>query len=162
MDAFINNFRNSEAVLLFVRSAAGLFGGLLVVFLVTYLMMSIRDIRAVLRHYNLPRALLCRWDTCGFYHIDALTDPESKACLSPYVSRRCFVKRSRGGLQLGCRYSIRVREQETERRPAVEYLAEYLQMVASLRVALVSWPLIMLLLGMMLILLGLIEIKDLF
>ena len=96
------------------------------VLLALYLWFAFQDIVVVLKNYNFRRAMYCRWDVCGLYEHEE-EDPQSKACLNPFVSPCRFDELSEGGNHPGCRHSIQVREVDVTRRPASEYREEFME-----------------------------------
>jgi hypothetical protein len=132
---------------------------LLVGLLGLYIWHALIDILVVVRHYNFRRASKCHWTSCGFYYHDE-EDPLTKDCLNPF-GRFVFDKRSKGGDQPGCRYSIKVREIDKQRKPAQDYQKELLDTHSAFQVYSIWWKLITIFVAVLLLALGTAELVGL-
>lgn len=140
----------------FVKAASAALSVVFLGLVSLYLWLTLRDVLAALRNYNLPRAARCRWDSCAlYYHRDPKND-QTSACLNPFVSQRRFRRRSHSGTRKGCSYSLAVLGARESDAPA-ENLREYLDTVVAFRAAASFYPVLLLLLGVVLLVLGLVS-----
>ena len=155
---------NHKVFIELLKGSIGLvFLFIFVILLFLYIYQIIIDIIVVFKNYNFLRAEKCHWTSCGLYYHDE-EDPTSQNCLSPMVSSAFFNRRSAGGNRKGCRYSIQVREVKVPRKPAGDYLSEYLEVRNAFNVSNTMWRLITLsslLLGVLFGILGVEKIFDL-
>jgi hypothetical protein len=146
-----------------IQVAIGVLGVLLLLFflvlLAIYLWLAFGDLVVVLSNYNLRPADRCHWSSCGFYHHDE-ADPESAECLNPLVSKSFFDKRRRSGDQPSCRRSVQVREVKIERKPANDYLQEFMSLYSAFHPSKILWRLVTIAGGISLWALGAIGLQD--
>lgn len=136
-----------------------LFFLIFLILLSLYLWHVLGDIIVILKNYNFPRAKKCHWSSCGLYFHEE-SDPQTKGCLSPLVSDSFFKKRSKGGNQPGCRHSIQVREHDTPRKPAKDYLEEFMKMRSGFNVYKEWWGIIVIVACIFLWILSIISLYD--
>ena len=129
------------------------------ILLTLYLWFALREVVIVLNNYNVRPAERCHWSSCGVYHHDE-ADPLSGECLNPQVRKPFFDRRKKGGNQPGCRYSVQVREIKERRKPAENYLQEYLDISSTYQTSNILWRLVKIGGGISLWVLGAIGLND--
>jgi len=127
---------------------------LLVVLILLYIYLGMRDLVTILKNFNIVRADYCREGSCGFYYFDKLSGMRS--CLNPLIGQTRFKKLSGTGDHKGCRWSMT----SYGHKSPFENRQEYLALLGAFRSESAWWKIITVLLGLVLLQLGVIKLYE--